>query len=35
VHRRQTTCNVQGFVNGVLVFHGDIIGVALQRKGEI
>lgn len=34
VHRRQTTCNVQGFVNNGLVFHGDIIGVALQRRGE-
>jgi 3-hydroxyacyl-[acyl-carrier-protein] dehydratase len=34
VHRRQTVCNVQGFVNGALVFHGDIIGVPLRRKGE-
>jgi 3-hydroxyacyl-[acyl-carrier-protein] dehydratase len=35
VHRRQTVCNVQGFVSGSLVFHGDIIGVPLRRKGEV
>ena len=34
VNRRQTVCNVQGFVNQVMVFHGDIIGVPLLRKGE-
>ncbi len=34
VNRRQTTCNVQGFVNDSMVFHGDIIGVPLQRRGE-
>jgi 3-hydroxyacyl-[acyl-carrier-protein] dehydratase len=34
VHRRQTVCNVQGFVNNVMVFHGDILGVPLRRKGE-
>src|SRR4051812_41838031 len=30
LHRRQTIFNVQGFVNGGLVFHGDIIGVPLS-----
>jgi 3-hydroxyacyl-[acyl-carrier-protein] dehydratase len=34
VHRRQTVCNVQGFVNNVMVFHGDVLGVPLVRKGE-
>ena len=34
VHRRQAICNVQGFVNDVLVFHGDVIGVPLLRKGD-
>jgi 3-hydroxyacyl-[acyl-carrier-protein] dehydratase len=33
-HRRQTTFNVQGFVGNKMVFHGDIIGVALERRGE-
>jgi 3-hydroxyacyl-[acyl-carrier-protein] dehydratase len=31
VRRRQTVFNVQGFVGGGLVFHGDIIGVPLTR----
>src|SRR5262249_18555118 len=34
VHRRQMTFNVQGFVGNKMVFHGDIIGVALERRGE-
>jgi 3-hydroxyacyl-[acyl-carrier-protein] dehydratase len=34
LHHRQTVCSVQGFVKNVMVFHGDIIGVSLQRKGE-
>src|SRR5262245_49736134 len=28
--RRQSVFNVQGFVNGQMVFHGDVIGVALD-----
>jgi 3-hydroxyacyl-[acyl-carrier-protein] dehydratase len=34
LHRRQSTFNVQGFVNGKLVFHADILGVSLKRPGE-
>lgn len=34
LHRRQTLFTVQGMVNGVMVFHGDIIGVAMQQKPE-
>ncbi len=34
VNRRQTICNVQGFVGTTMVFHGDILGVPLNRKGE-
>jgi 3-hydroxyacyl-[acyl-carrier-protein] dehydratase len=33
-HRRQTVFNVQGFVGGTMVFHADILGVPLVRKGE-
>jgi 3-hydroxyacyl-[acyl-carrier-protein] dehydratase len=33
LHRRQTIFNVQGFVGPTIVFHADILGVAL-RKGE-
>jgi 3-hydroxyacyl-[acyl-carrier-protein] dehydratase len=33
-HRRQTLFNVQGFVGTTMVFHADIIGVPLMRKGE-
>jgi 3-hydroxyacyl-[acyl-carrier-protein] dehydratase len=33
VHRRQTIFNVQGFVGGALVFHGDVIGVPFHKKG--
>src|SRR5262249_10490824 len=33
-HRKQTTFNVQGFVGNKMVFHGDIIGVALERREE-
>lgn len=32
IHRRQTIFNVQGFVNGTMVFHGDIIGVQFFKK---
>src|SRR5262249_36785027 len=32
VHRRQTIFNVQGFVGGTLVFHGDVIGVQFYKK---
>ena len=34
LHRRQTICNVQGFVGSKLVFNGDIIGVPLMRDEE-
>jgi 3-hydroxyacyl-[acyl-carrier-protein] dehydratase len=33
-HRRQTIFNVQGFVGSTMVFHADIIGVPITRKGE-
>ena len=32
LHRRQSIFNVQAFVGGTMVFHGDIIGVPLMRK---
>jgi 3-hydroxyacyl-[acyl-carrier-protein] dehydratase len=31
LHRRQSILNVQGFVGGNLVFHGEIIGVPISR----
>jgi 3-hydroxyacyl-[acyl-carrier-protein] dehydratase len=34
LHRRQTIFNVQGFVGATMVFHGDIIGVPLQKRGQ-
>jgi 3-hydroxyacyl-[acyl-carrier-protein] dehydratase len=34
VHRRQTVCNVQGFVGATMVFQADVIGVPLTRKQE-
>jgi 3-hydroxyacyl-[acyl-carrier-protein] dehydratase len=34
IHRRQSIFNVQGFVNGTMVFHADIIGVPIMRKLE-
>jgi 3-hydroxyacyl-[acyl-carrier-protein] dehydratase len=34
VNRRQTVCNVQGFVDSLMVFHGDVFGVPLNRRGE-
>jgi 3-hydroxyacyl-[acyl-carrier-protein] dehydratase len=34
IHRRQTLFNVQGFVSGTMVFHGDIIGMPIVRKEE-
>jgi 3-hydroxyacyl-[acyl-carrier-protein] dehydratase len=33
LNRRQTVFDVQGFVGKVMVFHADVIGVPLQRKG--
>src|SRR5262249_5286585 len=33
LNRRQTVFNVQGFVAGTMVFHGDVLGVPLQRQG--
>jgi 3-hydroxyacyl-[acyl-carrier-protein] dehydratase len=32
LHRRQTIFNVQGFVGGTMVFHGDIIGVPMKSQ---
>jgi 3-hydroxyacyl-[acyl-carrier-protein] dehydratase len=34
VHRRQTVFNVQGLVGQTLVFHGDIIGMPMNRGGD-
>lgn len=34
MNRRQPVVAVQGFVGNTLVFHGDIIGVPLQREGS-
>lgn len=31
-HRRQASCNVQGIVNGTMVFHGDILGIPLKQQ---
>jgi 3-hydroxyacyl-[acyl-carrier-protein] dehydratase len=33
IHRRQTVFNVQGFVGTTMVFHGDVLGMSLQRQG--
>lgn len=33
-HRRQSIYNVQGFVRDAMVFHGDVIGVALKQPEE-
>jgi 3-hydroxyacyl-[acyl-carrier-protein] dehydratase len=33
-HRRQIVFNVQAFVAGTMVFHGDIIGMPLPRQQE-
>ncbi len=32
LHRRQTTFDTQGFVNGQMVYHGRIIGVTLNAR---
>ena len=32
IHRRQTIFNVQAFVGNTMAFHGDIIGVPLNRQ---
>lgn len=34
INRRQTICNVQGFVGTTMVFHADVLGVPLMRKAE-
>jgi 3-hydroxyacyl-[acyl-carrier-protein] dehydratase len=34
LHRRQTIFNVQAFVGSRMVFHADVMGVPLDRKGE-
>lgn len=34
VHRRQTIFAVQGVVDGQMVFHGDIIGVAMMANAK-
>jgi 3-hydroxyacyl-[acyl-carrier-protein] dehydratase len=34
INRRQTICNVQGFVGNTMVFHADVIGVPITRKAE-
>jgi 3-hydroxyacyl-[acyl-carrier-protein] dehydratase len=34
LHRRQTIFNVQGFIGSTMVFHADVIGVPMTRKGE-
>lgn len=34
LNRRQTVCNVQGFVNGTMVFNADVLGVPMTRKQE-
>lgn len=34
VDRRQTTVNVQAFVEGVMAFEGDVIGVPLRRTPQ-
>jgi 3-hydroxyacyl-[acyl-carrier-protein] dehydratase len=34
INRRQTVCNVQGFVGSTMVFHADVIGVPLNRQGS-
>jgi len=32
LHRRQTLFNVQGFVGPSMVFHGDVLGVPMNRQ---
>jgi 3-hydroxyacyl-[acyl-carrier-protein] dehydratase len=34
LHRLQVTFNVQGFVGRTMVFHADVLGVAMTRKEE-
>lgn len=34
LHRRQTIFNVQGFVGAAMVFHGDVLGVPMNRRGD-
>ena len=33
-NRRQTLFNVQGFVGSTMVFHADVLGVAMTRGTE-
>jgi 3-hydroxyacyl-[acyl-carrier-protein] dehydratase len=34
INRRQTICNVQGFVGDTMVFHADVVGVPLMIRKE-
>lgn len=34
LHRRQTIFNVQGFVGTSMVFHGDVLGVPMNRQAD-
>ena len=34
LHRKQVLFHAQGFVKSTIVFHGEVIGVALNRKEE-
>jgi 3-hydroxyacyl-[acyl-carrier-protein] dehydratase len=34
LHRRQTICNVQGFVGNAMAFHADVIGVPMNRESK-
>ena len=34
LHRRQTICNVQGFVGNAMAFHADVIGVPMSRDSK-
>jgi 3-hydroxyacyl-[acyl-carrier-protein] dehydratase len=34
MNRRQTVCNVQGFVGSTMVFHADVLGVPLSRQAK-
>jgi 3-hydroxyacyl-[acyl-carrier-protein] dehydratase len=34
MNRRQTVFTVQGFVGAGMVFHGDVLGMPLQRGAE-
>jgi 3-hydroxyacyl-[acyl-carrier-protein] dehydratase len=34
LHRRQTICNVQGFVDNAMAFHAEVIGVPMTRDSK-